>query len=523
MSKRGIKQHQIIKTDTNDDIIFKLGAYMSWIALITIINYIIVAYVVYRAMLRPYREPASRLAWVLVAITIPVIGIMLYFMFGETSIGFIRAKNMQKLKSEIFQNRFKATLDEPIINTIPKKYHHIFRIGQSINGFLPVSGNKHFLLENSEAMIDSLVEDIDNAKHHIHILFYIWFADESGRKIANALARASKRGVVCRVLVDAVGSRKLISSNVWNDMHKSGVHAVSSLSIGNTLLRMILGRVDLRNHRKIVVIDNNITYCGSQNCADAHFNPKDKYALWVDAEVRFTGPIALQNQHLFVQDWLAATREDLPPTHESEYPNDIIDLASTQILKDMSSKTNSLCPSQVVGTGPTERHDAMSDIFQVIISSARKCLTITTPYFVPNGPVLNAICSAARMGVVVKLILSHNTDSWFVRAASRSYYPELLEAGVEIYEYQSEVLHSKLLTIDGELGMIGSANLDRRSFDLNYENNIIFYDKKFTEDILERQQSYIDRSLNITTEEVNAWSKPSLLWYNINATLSPLL
>ncbi len=496
---------------------------MSLITVIIVIHYIIVIYVVYRAMIRPHREPASRLAWVIVVTTIPIIGIILYFMFGETSIGFIRAKNMQKLKSQIFQNKFKATLDTPITDTIPEKYHHIFRIGQSINGFMPFGGNQHSLLENSEAMIDSLVRDIDNAKQHVHILFYIWFTDESGRKIANALIRASMRGVVCRVLVDAVGSRKLISSNIWDDMHKSGIHAVSSLSIGNTLLRMILGRVDLRNHRKIVVIDNYITYCGSQNCANANFDPKDKYALWVDAEVRFTGPITLQNQHLFVQDWLAATREDLPSMYESEQPNDIIDLTNVQISEDMRSKTNSFCPSQVVGTGPTERYDAMSDVFQVIISSARQSLTITTPYFVPNGPVLNAICSVSRMGVVVKLILSHNTDSWFVRAASHSYYPELLEAGVEIYEYQSEVLHSKLLTIDGELGMIGSANLDRRSFDLNYENNIIFYDKKLTEDILERQQVYINKSARVTIKEVNAWSKPNLLWYNINATISPLL
>ena len=497
---------------------------MSWIVLIISTNYILAVYVLYRVMIiRPYREPASRLAWVIVVITIPIIGIMLYFMFGETSIGFIRAKNMQKLKSEIFQNKNIVNLDEPVIDIIPKKYHHIFRVGQSVNGFMPIGGNQYSLLENSEAMIDSLVRDIDNAKQHIHILFYIWFMDESGRKIANALMRASGRGVMCRVLVDAVGSRKLISSDIWNDMHKSGVHAVSSLSIGNTLLRMILGRVDLRNHRKIVVIDNYITYCGSQNCANANFDPEDKYALWVDAEVRFTGPIALQNQHLFVQDWLAATKEDLPPTYESEQPNDIIDLTNARILEDMSSKTNSCCPSQVVGTGPTERHDAMSDIFQVIISSARRNLTITTPYFVPNEPVLNAICSVARTGVVVKLILSHSTDSWFVRAASRSYYPELLEAGVEIYEYKSEVLHSKLLTIDGELGMIGSANLDRRSFDLNYENNIIFYDQKLTEDILERQQIYINKSMRVAIEEVNAWSKPSLLWYNINATMSPLL
>jgi len=491
----------------------------SWMILLIVIHYMVVLYVVYRAMLRPYREPAARLAWVLVAVTIPVIGIMLYFMFGETSIGFIRTKNMQKLKGEIFQNRFKATLDEPIINTIPKKYHHIFRIGQSINGFMPVDGNQYLLLENSEAMIDSLVQDIDNAKEHIHILFYIWFTDESGRRVANAIIKAAARGVVCRVLVDAVGSRKLLSSDIWQNMQRSGVHVASSLSIGNPFLRLILGRIDLRNHRKIVIIDNYITYCGSQNCVDTNFAPKAKYGKWIDAEIRFTGSIALQNQHIFIQDWLAATQEDLPRLYEAEQ----FELTNNQILKCSDSIINNNCPSQVIGTGPTERYNAMSDMFQSIISSARKSLTITTPYFIPNEPVLKAICTVARAGVHTKLIVPHVSDSWFVNAASKSYYLQLLQAGVELYEYQGGLLHSKLITLDEELGMTGSANLDRRSFDLNYENNIIFYDKQLTKQLLERQNGYMEHSLRINMNDINSWSKPKLLLYNVYATLSPLL
>src|SRR5262249_11860304 len=162
--------------------------------------------------------------------------------------------------------------------------------------FQPVGGNTAHLLADSNATIDAMVADIDAAKDHVHLLFYIWLPDNNGRKIIEALKRAAARGVACRVIADDLGSRALIRSAHWQDMRQAGVRVANELPIGNPLVRPFMGRIDLRNHRKIVVIDDRITYCGSQNCADPEFLVKAKYAPWVDAMMRFEGPIARQNQ-----------------------------------------------------------------------------------------------------------------------------------------------------------------------------------------------------------------------------------
>ncbi|TDR31087.1 cardiolipin synthase [Hydromonas duriensis] len=478
---------------------------MTWTTCLVVLNYAIALYVLGRVMLRPYREPASRVAWMLVIAGVPVFGILFYFMFGETNIGFERAERMRKIQSSLFQQS-KASLHEPFDVDIPERYQQLFRIAQSVNGFMPVGGNHGEIMANSEKTIDALVKDIDEAQHHVHLLFYIWLADTSGLKVIDALCRAAGRGVVCRVLADALGSRSLIDSTYWEQMEEAGVRVAYALPIGNPIMRMLFGRIDLRNHRKIMVIDNRITYCGSQNCADAAFSPKPKYAPWVDTVVRFTGPIVLQNQRLFASDWQLATHENLE---------------TLWLLEETTKAQN--CPALVIGTGPTERHSAMPDVFLTLIACARDELIITTPYFVPNESIFNALCIAARSGASVTLNVPRRNDSWIVAAASRSYYQALLKAGVKIYEYTGGLLHAKLLTIDGEVTMLGSANLDRRSFDLNYENNIVLYDKTLTQTIIERQQGYIDASVRVTLSEVEEWTKPKLLWYNTVATMGPVL
>jgi len=225
-----------------------------------------------------------------------------------------------------------------ILDTIPERFHQVFRIGQSVNGFAPVAGNRADLTRDSASMIDDLVADIDAATQHVHLLFYIWLADESGLKVAHALIRAAQRGVVCRVLVDALGSRALMRSPHWQEMRTAGVRQEVALSVGNPFLRVLYGRIDLRNHRKIMVIDNAITYCGSQNCADAAFTPKAKFAPWVDTVVRFTGPIVFQNQLVFISDWEATTGERL----------DLLD----EIDPSIAHETDGF-PAQVIATGPT--------------------------------------------------------------------------------------------------------------------------------------------------------------------------
>ena len=307
-------------------------------------------------------------------------------------------------------------------------------------------------------------------------------------------------------MADDLGSRTMIRSEHWQAMRAAGVYVAAGLPIGHPLLRPFHGRIDLRNHRKIVVIDDRITYCGSQNCADPEFLVKAKYAPWVDAVMRFEGPIARQNQLLFASDWMTYVDEDL----------DDIPVQAAAIA-------DPGCAAQVIGTGPTVRYSAMPEMFEALMFAARREVVVTTPYYVPDDSLQNALCTTAYRGVDTTIIFPARNDSWIVGAASRSYYADLLAAGVKIYEYEGGLLHTKSLTVDGEITLIGSANMDRRSFELNYENNILFCDPALTGEMRARQQDYITRSHPVTKEAVAAWPMSRRLWNNLIATLGPVL
>lgn len=481
---------------------------LNLLALTYSIIYLVIhlAFVV-RAILRPHREPASRIAWVVVIMVVPLAGIIAYILLGETSIGHRRAARVREVVSKLpaFDKIPLALMATTEVN-IPERFIPPFRVGYSVNGFEPVKGNRARLLQNSNAAIDSLVADIDAAKQHVHVTFYIWLTDNNGLKVVEALKRAVARGVTCRAIADALGSRLLISSIHWQAMKDAGVRLATALSFGNPLLRPLQGRIDLRNHRKIVVIDNRITYCGSQNCADPEFRVKAKFAPWVDAMMRFEGPIARQNQLLFAGDWMSAIDEDLTP-----------------ILLEPIAEFESGFAAQVIGTGPTVRNSAMPEVFETLMYTARHELVITTPYFVPDESMLSALCSSARRGVRTTIIFPARNDSMIVAAASHSYYADLLSAGVRIFEYHGGLLHTKSLTLDGEMTLIGSANMDRRSFELNYENNILFYDHELTMEVYRRQSEYLAQSEPVTIEVVSEWSVGRRLINNTVAMLGPVL
>jgi cardiolipin synthase len=289
-------------------------------------------------------------------------------------------------------------------------------------------------------------------------------------------------------------------------MAAGGVKTAVALPMGNVLLRPLQGRVDLRNHRKIVVIDSAVTYCGSQNCADKEFKPKAKYAPWVDAVLRLEGPIARHNQLLFATDWAVYTGEDIGNTSQQPVPG---------VDKGMVA--------QVIATGPTLRYSAMPELFLSLMFRARRELVISTPYYVPNESLQEALCAVAYRGVKTTLIVPARNDSREVAGASRSYYEELLQAGVQICEYVGGLLHSKTLTLDGDITLIGSANMDCRSFDLNFENNILIYSPQLTETVRARQQTYIDSANKISLQEVQDWPLSRRLWNNSIAMLGPIL
>jgi len=474
--------------------------------MLVVLHVLLQAAILVRVLLRPHREPASRFAWLVVVFALPVVGILAYILFGEVNIGRSRIRRMREVLVHLPAPADAGVGAADTAVDVPRRHAHLFHLGRSISGYEPVGGNSAQLMQDSNAAIDAIVADIEAAQDHVHLLFYIWLPDNNGLKVVEALKRAAARGVTCRAIADDLGSRTMIKSEHWQSMRAAGVRLARALPIGNPLLRPLKGRIDLRNHRKIVVVDNRVTYCGSQNCADPEFRVKAKYAPWVDVMMRFEGPIVRQNQHLFAGDWMAHVDEDLG-----------------ELLRQPVPVAEAGFSAQVIGTGPTVRYSAMPEMFETLMYAARTELIITTPYFVPDESMLGALCASARRGVDTTIVFPARNDSWIVGAASRSYYAALLDAGVRIFEYEGGLLHAKLLTLDGEVTLIGSANMDRRSFELNYENNILLYDPELTTTVRRRQESYIASSNPIRIETVQAWQWHERLKNNAVAMLGPVL
>lgn len=485
-----------------------------WSHAFSLALFIVHLLVVARAITRPERTPASRVAWVAVIMFLPVIGVIIYVLLGETSIGSGRVRRLREAERTLA--RPSAAGPTPALHP---PLSELSELCMAINGLTPTEGNRIELLGDPTAtpkqpMVDSnvainaLIADIEAATEHVHISFYIWLDDHNGGRVADAVAAAAQRGVKCRLMVDALGSRAFIHGQRWRQLHEAGATLLATLDDIPRLGHLAICRLDLRNHRKLVVIDNAIAYCGSQNCADPQFRVLAHYAPWVDLFLRCEGPIVRQAQWLFLSAWIAETGEPLE------------DLPAALPLPALFEPGTT---AQIYGTGPTTHGNAMSDSFVAAIYAAREELLITTPYFVPDEALLRALCAAPRRGVKTTIIFPTRNNSWLVACACRSTYQDLLESGVEIHEYPLGLLHTKSLTADGEFALVGSANLDRRSLQLNFENNLLIADAVLTKTIGHRQRGYLSVSPAVSLETVKAWPFLTRLIQNAIGMMAPVL
>ena len=478
------------------------------------IHFILLIVISLRVLARHDLSSPARLAWLVILFILPYIGVIVYWMFGEIHLG----RNFEREHRQIIDrlhshNPEVLGSDIALANAIKPAYQAAFAYSANVTGFHTTLGNRAELMADAADTQARMIADFDAATDHIHVLYYIWLIDGMGIDTAQALMRAARRGVTCRAMVDGMGSRKMVGSKIWQDMIEAGVQVSVALPISNLLKVILFSRLDLRNHRKITVIDGKIGYCGSRNCADPEFRVKPKYAPWVDIMLRVEGPVVAQNQMLFASDWLTQNPET--PVESFKYYTDTDQQADGFAAQGFAA--------QVFADGPTQRHGATPQFLGALISQAQQTLIISTPYFVPDYSLVSILCATAYRGVEVTMIFPKKNDSFVVAATSHSYYWQLLEAGVRIYEYKPGLLHAKTLTVDGEIRLIGSTNLDLRSFDLNYENNVVMSDKALTADIIERQYQYIADSDEVLREHVENWSVPYKIWNNIVATMVPVL
>ena len=456
------------------------------------------------------RRPVGvSLSWLGVILLFPVAGAVLYLILGEARIGKLRRVRFDYIRESITAHLARL-YDHGRVDpdTLPKQAQAIARHGESVYGFPVLGGNSVELLEDSDAVFDRLVADIDAAQHTVHMLFYIWWPGGRVEHVIDAIARARSRGVVCRLAFDAQGCKTFLEEGGTDRLRGLGVETVTMLPL--SIWRMLFRRQDLRNHRKIVVIDGRVGYTGSMNMSDpALFKQEVGVGRWVDAMVRITGPAVEALGLLFLTDWDVETDQRF-----GDFEKDG-GLANVQPTGES--------PVQVLPSGPGYFPHAIRETLLEAVYNARQELVLTTPYFVPDEAMLSSLTSAARRGVEVTLVVPEHVDSVMVRLASRSQYIDLLEAGVRVVQFQDGLLHTKSLTVDGAFALIGTVNIDMRSMWLNFEITAAVYDHGFTQALRRLQARYIAGGVELDAESWRHRPYYSRMIENTTRLLGPLL
>jgi cardiolipin synthase len=448
----------------------------------------------------------ARIAWILVILVFPLFGWLIYLLVGRAALGKTRVDLHKVVRDKVAASNCHPGLDPELsaMLELPLPQRQIASVAERVSGSEPLRGNTATLFGDTDVIVNSIIEDINKSVDHCHLIFYIWLDDQSGTRVGEALIRAKARGVNTRVLVDSVGSKRFLKSNLCHRMRESGVEIVGALPVNP--IRALFHRIDLRNHRKIVVIDGMIAWTGSQNMADAAFALKPKFAPWIDCAIRLVGPAAKELQILFLEDWYLDTDE----------------LIMEELQRPCIADSHGVL-AQVVASGPNYQTSAATELVQACIQIASEEITFTTPYFVPDSATIINLTVAAHRGVKVDIVVPKHNDSRLVALASRANYLALLEAGVHIHEFEGGLLHAKTISIDRDTALITSANLDRRSFNLNFEAGVLVFDTDFASQLRFLQQGYIDRSKQVDFKEwVNRGSIQRIL-ENTAGLMSPLL
>ncbi|MBG6247945.1 MULTISPECIES: cardiolipin synthase [Symbiopectobacterium] len=450
---------------------------LSW--LLVLGYWLLIAGVTLRVLMKRRAVP-SAMAWLLVIYILPLVGIIAYLSFGELHLGKRRAERASRMwPSTAKWLRELAEYRQIFATENSEVARSLFQLCERRQGIGGIKGNQLQLLTTFEDTIKGLVRDIDLARSDIEMVFYIWQPGGLVEQVTAALKKAAKRGVTCRILLDSAGSVDFFNSTYPSQMREAGIEVVETLKVN--LFRAFLRRMDLRQHRKVVLIDNRIAYTGSMNMVDPRFFKQDAgVGQWVDLMARIEGLITTTMGIIYCCDWEMETGQRLLPP-----PPDV------GLMPFEQERGHTV---QVIASGPGYPEDMIHQALLTAVYSARHQLIMTTPYFVPSDDLLHAICTAAQRGVDVSIILPHKNDSVLVGWASRAFFNELFAAGVKIYQFQDGLLHTKSVLVDGQLSLVGTVNLDMRSLWLNFEITLVIDDDGFGSDLACVQEDYIARS-----------------------------
>ena len=444
------------------------------------------------------RNPIKTVAWIMAVVFLPFVGIIWYAFFGQD------ATKKHVISKRMYSKLKKRPLDEmetPVEVFVPKEHSNLVNLLKNMDYTPLLGGNDVKLFTNGKDKFDHLFADIEKAKKHIHVEYYVLLDDEIGRRFQEALIRKAKEGLEVRIIYDSFGSRKA-KEKFFEEFRMAGIESEPFLKLTWSALT---SRLNYRTHRKIIVIDGCIGYTGGMNIADRYIKGME-WGCWRDTHARIEGKGVQGLQSVFLIDWYFVSQTLI--TSRDYFP----------MLDNFGN-----CPMQIVNSGPLSEENEISYGITQAIYEARESIFIQTPYFLPPDAMVHALQAAAMRGVDVRLMTSLRSDVPLVQVASHSYFKEMLHTGVKIYQYKKGFLHSKMMIFDHSLTLIGSANFDSRSFDQNFDVEAFIYDDQLAqqaENIFAEDQRHCDQ---ISLRE---WSKRPVMKRFIESLLrlfAPLL
>ncbi|MEJ8843304.1 cardiolipin synthase [Lacibacter sp. H375] len=463
---------------------------MHWVYIIGGV-YLLILMAVCLRIIYETRSATKTMAYLLLAVFIPVGGIVFYLLFGvnfwKTKAYSNKSDEDEKLLEHLKKEMKIYGTETVLPPELPAENRELAVMLQKVLSSPLTRRNKLQLLINGEEKFPEVLEAIRNAKHHIHIQYYIFAQDNIGEQIEELLIKKATEGVRVRFIYDDFGSPN-IKKSIEDRMRKAGIEIYPFQKV---MFYLLANRLNYRNHRKTLIIDGQTAFTGGINVCDKYINNGTHKLFWRDTHLRIDGPGVFYLQYLFLTDWKFCCDED-------------VELDEFQFPVPATHKEDSFL--QVAASGPESKQPSVLFSLLQSIFLAKKEILITTPYFIPGDSILEALKIAALSGLSVKLLAPGICDSKLVNAASKSYYEDLLCAGVEVYVYKKGFVHAKTLVADGNLSIIGTANMDYRSFELNFEANVLVYDRTFAEELRSVFYKDLEEAEKIDKEE---WCKRS--------------
>jgi cardiolipin synthase A/B len=451
------------------------------------------------------RHPTQTLTWLVVLGSFPLVGFIFYLLFGRN----YRKERMYRKKYFLDKQAFLTIEgdDDPRIEEKRSQFgnhqRRLFSLAQKL-GNSPISFETSTrILTNGEETFQHILKELKRAKHHIHLEYYIVRHDKIGEEIKNILIEKAQQGVKIRFLFDAVGSWQL-SNQYIADLRNAGIETVS---FGPVKFAFLNSKFNFRNHRKIIVIDGNIGFVGGLNIGDEYLGRDKHIGFWRDTHLMLRGEAVRTLQLIFLQDWYYMTNHSF--------------LTAEYLSPQPDNKSHG--GVQLIPGGPDNEWSVIKNIFFSMITSAKESVWIASPYFIPDEDIFSAIKVAALSGIDVRLLVPNRPDKRIVFHASRSYFPELLEAGVKVYEYDRGFMHSKIIIVDHELASIGTSNMDMRSFHLNFEVNAFLYKTKSTQELVTEYINDLEYTKKLDLETFQKRHFGIRLLESTARLLSPLL